>query len=73
MRHVSVLLHAAKTLSSLCRKTNVCQRAQRYLSIAVDRAHDAGLLEYDVHMREYDYADYYPQEMLQPGYKAESS
>ncbi|XP_014675163.1 PREDICTED: 28S ribosomal protein S18b, mitochondrial-like, partial [Priapulus caudatus] len=42
-------------------KTGLCQRKQRELLIAVEKAKDYGLLEFTVPFREYDYIDYYPQ------------
>lgn len=45
-------------------KTNICQHQHERLQIAVGRARDRGLLEMRVPQRQYDYADFYPKELL---------
>ncbi|XP_018014821.1 uncharacterized protein LOC108671759 [Hyalella azteca] len=50
------------------KKTCVCQRAFRYLEVAIERAKDMGLLVHDVPIRRYDYRNFYPPELLQSNY-----
>lgn len=40
-------------------KTNLCQKAHRDLTVAFLRAHDRGLVQLPVEIRQYDYAQYY--------------
>lgn len=40
-------------------KTGLCQKRHLQLIVAVEKAKDCGLIEYDVPFREYDYSEYY--------------
>lgn len=46
-------------------KTGLCQKKHLQLLVAVERAWDQGLLEFDVPFREFDYAEYYPKELIE--------
>ncbi|XP_013774554.1 uncharacterized protein LOC106459478 [Limulus polyphemus] len=41
-------------------KTGLCQKKQKELIVAVEKAKDWGLITFDVPFREYDYSEYYP-------------
>lgn len=45
-------------------KTGLCQKKHQQLVIAIERAQDQGLITFDVPFRQYDYAEYYPTELL---------
>jgi len=47
------------------RKTKICMHQQERMEIAIGRARDRGLLEMRVPHRDYDYADYYSEELLE--------
>merc|ERR1712226_1812160 len=60
-RNVALLKHfvdpyTGQTLST--RKTNICQKKMRLLSVEIERAKDHGYIEVDVPAVEYDYSQY---------------
>ena len=42
-------------------KTHICQAQLRNLRVALRKAYDFGLVNYEVPLRRYDYRDYYPE------------
>lgn len=53
------------------RQTNVCMHQHSCIEIAIGRARDRGLLEMRVPHRDYDYADFYPKELLEESHYEE--
>jgi len=47
------------------RQTNVCMLQHSRVEIAIGRARDRGLMEMRVPFRDYDYADFYPKDLLE--------
>lgn len=45
-------------------KTGLCQKKHEELLIAVQRAMDYGLLTFDVPFREFDYSEFYGQQIV---------
>jgi small subunit ribosomal protein S18b len=46
-------------------KTNLCRKKQFDLQVAITKAMDYGTITFDVKFREFDYEDYYPNDICQ--------